>query len=77
MTHLALTRLEKSTLERLKELHAKHPANDWGFWASSLGASKAAAARRMEHTGLIKIDRQAGNCFRYALTDTGKARIGQ
>lgn len=70
----SLTRLEKKAMARLEELHQKYPANDYGFWAASLGSSLASACRRLEATGLVKIDRQAANCFRYMLSETGKAR---
>jgi hypothetical protein len=67
-----LTPREKKAVQRLQELHAKFPANDYGFHASSLGASNAAACRRIETTGLVFIDRQAGNCFRYRLSEDGR-----
>ena len=67
-----LTRLERATLARLAELHTKYPAQNYGFHASSLGPSKAAACRRMEADGFVEIQRQAENCFRYALTDAGE-----
>lgn len=71
---MKLRPMERAALARLAELHAKYPSNDYGFHARSLGASEAAAARRMERVGWVKVDRQAANCFRYALTETGKAR---
>lgn len=67
-----LTTRQRKAVERLQELHHKFPANDYGFHPSSLGANNASACRLMEATGLIVIDRQAGNCFRYRLTDAGK-----
>ena len=67
-----LTRLERLTLGRLAQLHVTYPAQRCGFHASSLGASKAAACRRMEADGFVEIERQAENCFRYALTDAGE-----
>lgn len=71
---IALTRLERATLSRIAELHQKYPANTIGFHAGHFGKSKAAAARRLERTGFVAIDRQAGNCFRYSLTEAGKER---
>lgn len=76
MTFIALTRLERKTLERLSGLHSKYPKTD-GFLPGSLGASCAAACRRMERTGYVRIDRIADNCFRYALTDTGRERVAR
>lgn len=74
MTFIALTRLERKTLERLSGLHGKYPKTD-SFLAGSLGPSCAAACRRMEPTGYVRIDRIAENSFRYALTDAGRERV--
>ena len=74
MTFIALTRLERKTLERLSGLHGKYPKTD-SFLAGSLGPSCAAACRRMEQTGYVRIDRIAENSFRYALTDAGRDRV--
>ena len=74
MTFIALTRLERKTLERLSGLHGKYPKTD-SFLAGSLGPSCAAACRRMEPTGYVRIDRIAENSFRYALTEAGRNRV--
>jgi len=74
MTFIALTQLERKTLERLSGLHAKYPNAD-GFLPGSLGPSCAAACRRMEPTGYVRIYRIVENCFRYALTDAGRNRV--
>jgi hypothetical protein len=74
MNEIKLTRKERSAIVKILEKHNTYPANTYGFWAGAIGASNAAAARRMEHTGLIFINRIADNCFRYGLTDAGKER---
>lgn len=74
MTFIALTRKERAAMAVLLAKHQEFPSNTWGFHAASIGQSNAAACRRLEKTGFIAIDRQAGNCFRYALTDAGRER---
>lgn len=71
----ALTRKEKAALARLSEMHNEFPSNDYGFLAGDMGSGNAAACRRLEATGLVTINRIAENCFRYSLSETGKARF--
>jgi hypothetical protein len=65
-----LTRRQKSALEVLARRHANHTYLV-GFHAGHLGAHSAAALRRIEGTGFVKIDRQAENSFRYSITEEG------
>jgi hypothetical protein len=70
-----LTFRQKKALKRLFELHQSYPANDHGFFPSSIGTLNAQAFRtpEMQASGMIIVDRMAANCFRYRLTAAGIA----
>ena len=69
---LALSRREKSALAVLAHFHRMAPNQTYGFHAGFLGRLNAAALRNLALTGLVTIDRQAVNCFRYSLSEKGK-----
>lgn len=75
MTEFTLTRKEREALTVLAKKHDRSPSNTYGFLPSTIGASNAAACRRMESTGLVVIKRVDQNCFRYALSETGKKHV--
>jgi hypothetical protein len=68
-----LTKAQERALDRLMAIHSR-VGNLFGAHAVHLGVSTAATLRKMERTGLVKIDRQAVNCFRYSLTEAGLQR---
>jgi len=70
-----LTKAQRIALEWLKNRADGYPANDFGFLPTYHAREAAVCRSKLEPMGLVQVNRQAENSFRYSITPAGRAAL--
>jgi len=70
-----LTKAQVRALVWLRNRADGYPANDYGFLPTYHPQEAAACRSTLEIMGLVRINRQAENSFRYSITPAGRQAL--